>query len=91
MILVNINDIKGKMFTECPLPYEGWFFFVENTKSQKKITSAWFSQRGSQIILVAMGQLKADEQVVHPIKVLPDVLHALCENYRVYWLAYVRK
>ncbi len=35
---------KGYIFTECSLPYEGWFY-VENSKSQKQDFSWVFTER----------------------------------------------
>ncbi len=40
---------KGYIFTDCSLPYEGWFFFFK-PQITKKITLAGFSQRGSQFV-----------------------------------------
>ncbi len=40
---------KGYIFTDCSLPYEGWFFFWK-PQITKKITLAGFSQRGSQFV-----------------------------------------
>ncbi len=36
-LLSQFERYEGKFFTECSLPYEGWFY-VENSKSQKKST-----------------------------------------------------
>ncbi len=42
---VNINDIKCKMFTECPLPYEGWFFGRKQQITKRKYFSLVFTER----------------------------------------------
>ncbi len=41
-LLSQYERYEGYIFTECSLPYEGWFY-VENSK----LTLVGFSQRGS--------------------------------------------
>ncbi len=54
---------KGYIFTECSLPYEGWFFFLEYCKSQKKKTLAGFSQRRSPSLHRSTGEVQSASSI----------------------------